>query len=123
MRPRSWREDRSGPNGPPVSEVTDPLRPADDVLAAAMLLAVCIQLGLRIECRAKALKRAKQRVDLVERVLARCLRVELEPERDLVRAVGDPQADARLRGPAPPLAKRRVLDEHAHVGAAVEAGQ
>src|SRR5262249_44798797 len=48
---------------------------------------------------------------------------ELEPERDLVRAVRDPQPDARLGRLAPPRPERRVLDEHADVRVAVEARQ
>src|SRR5215471_762400 len=86
-----------------------------------MLGAVSVQLCLRVESGAEALECTEQRVDLVEGVLARSVRVQLEPERDLVRAVGNPQADSRLRRSAPPLAERRVLDEHAYVCVAVEA--
>src|SRR5206468_10956138 len=92
-------------------------------LLSSMLLAVHIQLGLCLECRLKALQRAEQRVALVERVCTRLGGMELEPERDLVRAVRDPQTDARLRRPTPPRAERRVLDEDPHVGATVEARQ
>src|SRR4051794_24564189 len=115
-----------GPWGPLSGGVTDLLRPAVEGLgglARPVLLAVCVQLRLRIERGAEALQRAEQRGDLVQRVHARRLRVHLEPERDLVRAVGDSQPDARLGRSAPPLAECRVLDEHAHVGAAVEARQ
>src|SRR5262245_40317739 len=85
--------------------------------------AVRVELGLRVQSGAEARQCTEQRVDLVERVLARGVGIELEPERDLVGAVGDPQADLRLRRSTPPLAKRRVLDEDAHICVAVEAAQ
>src|SRR5215831_2909099 len=88
-----------------------------------MLLAVRVQLGLRVERGAEALERAEQRVDLVQRVLARCRRVHLEPERDLVCAVRNAQPDPRLRRATTPRAKGRVLDEDTHVRVTVEAGQ
>src|SRR5215471_18103165 len=88
-----------------------------------MLGAVCVQLGLRVQSRAEARQCTEQRVDLVERVLARCVRVDLEPERDLIRAVRDAQPDLRLRRSAPPLAEHRVLYEHADICITVEAAQ
>src|SRR5207248_2223624 len=92
-------------------------------LLSSMLLAVLVELRLRVERGAEALESAEQRRDLVERVLTRFGCVKLEPERDLVRAVRDPQADSRLWRPAPPRTERRVFHEDAYVRATVKAGQ
>jgi hypothetical protein len=70
-----------------------------------------VELGLRGESVAKACDRSEQRVRLEECVLALLGRLDRELEVDLVRAVGDPEAQPRSGWRAAKAPARGVLDE------------
>ena len=89
------------------------------VLNGVAALLLC-KLGLRGKTVAEALQRAEQRVDLEQRVLAQLGRLERELEANRVRAVGDLQHEPPVAIATSPA---RVLDEDAHVGAAVKPGR
>src|SRR5438128_2379680 len=76
-------------------------------------------LCFRDETVAEAVQRPEERVDLEERVVAQLCRLERELEVDRVRAVGDLQDEPRIALATAP-ARRRVLDEDAHEGGAVQ---
>jgi hypothetical protein len=91
-------------------------------VGAALALDAERRLGL--EPGAEALERGDGVLILYSEFLSRLGRVDRALEVDLVRSVGDPKPESRRRQSSRSYTlRRRVLDEHAHVGAPVELRQ